>query len=250
MLKSIFSISVITILIFISCKKKDPTPPPASSTTGTTTGGTTGGLTPSTGGDNSDMQTTYSFQNHAGIITRDSFVVASFYAAPETSVVPTNVNAGTVTLNGVNIVDQGQYNYYITSSLPNIAGPLTWSVSGSGTLSAFSQSFQPSYPKYTGGNLLPDTCIKANGITINISGVTNNQNSVIITLYSGSSNLTKYILGSNGSVTFTSAELANFSVNNLLIIMVDLANSYSATHNGIKQGFANTIQYSKYSYLK
>jgi hypothetical protein len=179
-------------------------------------------------------------------------VFASFYAAPVTSVAPTTVFAGTVTLNGVNVPFQTSSSmYYIASSLPiNIAGPLTWSVAGSGTIAAFNQAYTPSYPKYTDGNLLPDTCIKANGITITVSGVTNNQTSVYVALYSGSFSVGKSLLASNGSVVFTSTELANFPVNQPLTISLSLSNSYTATHNGLKHGFDNGINYQKISYLK
>jgi hypothetical protein len=244
MLKNTFTLIFILTLFFVSCKKKDSTPTPASSTTGSTTG-----LTPSTGGDYSDLQTTYMYTNTGGIVNKDSSVFASFYSAPVTSVSPAYVYAGTVTLNGSNIDYQGTF-YYPIGQVPNIAGPLTWSISGSSTVTAFTCSFVPNYPKYTGGNLLPDTCVKASGITINISGVTNNLNSVNISIYCGGSNLSKYIIGSNGSVSFTPAEIANFPAHNSLTIIVTLSNLYSAIFNGKKQGFANTIQYTKYSYLK
>lgn len=247
MIKYIFSIIIFITLFFFSCKKKDNPPPVVANTT---TGGSTSGLTPSTGGDYSNLQTTYRFTNVAGVVTKDSSIFASFYSAPVTSVMPIYIYAGLVSLNGTNIPYQNSFYYIISNPSVNIAGPLVWNVTGSGTLAAYTHSFTPFYPKYTGGNSLPDTCIKANGITINISGVTNNLNSVIISIYSGPSTLTKYILGSTGSVNFTSAELANFTVNSSLTIIINLSNLYSATYNGIKHGFTNNIQYTKYSYLK
>jgi hypothetical protein len=251
-----FSILIlVAVLFFTSCKKKENKPEPTNNNAPSTTGSTTGYfpvLSPSTGGDMCGLQTTYTYLDYNGTVTKDSIVVASFYAAPVTSVAPTNVFAGTVTLNGVNVPFQSSSSmYYIASSLPiSIAGPSTWSVSGSGTITAFSQAYTPSYPKYTGGNLLPDTCIKGNGITINISGVTNNQYSVYVALYSGSFSVGKSLLGSNGSVVFTSTELVSLPVNQPLTISVSLSNSFTATHNGIKHGFNNGINYQKISYLK
>lgn len=250
---------LITVSFILSCKKKEAEP--ATTNNNSTTGGVTTGsnpstvtttLSPSNGGDFSGLQTTYTYLDYNGALVKDSSVFASFYATPPTSVAPTTIYAGTVTLNGTTIpFNSGTNSYYNATSSPiNISGALSWSVSGSGTVTPFGQSFVPSYPKYTGGNLLPDTCVKANGVTINISGVTNNQNSVTVRLYSSSANAFKYIMGSNGSVNFSSADLNNFTVNQPVTIIVGCANIFSATHNGIKHGFINNISYQKTSYMK
>lgn len=254
-MKNLIYCSLIIIACFTFCKKKDKTTdaaPPNYSGGGTST--TTGGapsLSPSTGGDYCALQTTYSYFDNGVTVVKDSQVVASFYSTPPSSVAPTNVYGGTVTLNGIDIPFFSSNNlYYSTGSVPNISGPLTWSVSGSGTVTAFSQAYTPSYPKYTGGNLLPDTCIKANGINITISGITNNQSSVVVYLFGGSTSAFKYIIGSSGVISFTPSELAAFPVNQILQISVYLTNSYTATHGGIKRGFINNLNYQKMSYLK
>jgi hypothetical protein len=239
---------ILTILflnaIFIACKKKESSP---AETTGTTT---TTGLSPSTGGDYCNLQTTYRFTNMGGVVTKDSMVFASFYAAPVSAVPPTNVSAGSVNLNGINIPFSGA-SYNITSNVPtSIAGTLNWNVTGSGTVTAFSQSLIASYPKYSGGNVLPDTIVKTNGVSINITGITNSLNSVLISLYGGSANATKYILGSNGTVTFSPAELSAFPVNTSITLLITANNIYSANLGGIKRGFTNGFQYTKFCFLK
>ena len=257
MKKLIYSATSILIVCFTFCKKKEATPAPAAtaSTSSTTTGTTNiytipAGLVASTGGNFCDLKTTYIFVNNGGTIIKDSVVEARFYTEPLTAATPTLISGGTVTLNGTNVPFQTNFYTFIGSSPINLTSPLNWSVSGSGTVTAFSQSFTPSYPQYTGGNLLPDTCIKANGITMNVSGVSNNQSGVIVQLYSGANYAFKYYLGTNGSVTFSAAELSSFTINNPLTIAVSLTNVYSATLGGIKRGFTNSLQYSKFSYLK
>jgi hypothetical protein len=255
MLNKCLGLLLLTALIF-SCKKKESTPSqpnnPTPANAGTTGGVPTTTLSPSTGGEFCSLRTTYTYYDYNGVVSKDSSAAASFYATPPTSVAPTYIFGGTVTLNGIELPYSSSANSYY-NGFPNpfnIAGPLTWSVSGSGTVTPFSQSFTPSYPKYTGGNLLPDTCIKANGITINISGVTNNQNSVFVYLFASSSSAFKYILGSSGTVTFTPSDLSSFTPNQSLSIMIFFGNYYQATLGGIKRGFANTVSYQKVSYLK
>ena len=246
---------LLLVCFFTFCKKKDTTPNPTPiNSTNTTTTGSNIYLPASSGGDMCNLETNYNYLDFNGNVTKDSSVFASFYSALFTSTVaPTTINAGTVTLNNSVIPFQSSSNigYYFTSNLPiNITANLTWSVSGSGTVTAFSQVFTPSYPKYTGGNLLPDTCVKANGITINVSGVSNNQNGVSVYLYSGSVSAHKFIYSSGGSVTFTSSDIAAFPVNQPLTISVDFSNLYTAIVGGIKRGFSNNVIYQKISYLK
>lgn len=249
--KTNIAIHIILLFTFFACKKKEATPTPVN--TAPTSGvGMPNGLVKSTGGDYCSLSTTYKYTQIGLNVNKDSIVQASFNTGPAGNTPPTYVNGGTVTINNIPLT----YNnlpplYFISSGLTaNITGPITWDVTGSGTVTAFNQSFIPSYPHYNGAAALPDTCIKANGITINITGVTNNQNSVVVYLNLGTASLYKYILGSNGSVTFSASELASLPTSQTLTIDLFLTNAYSATHNGFKHGFTNGIQYTKYSFLK
>jgi hypothetical protein len=248
-MKQTFLFALITLLSFTFCKKKESTPAAASTTGSSTAGSTSGGTT--SGGSICDLQTTKYVGNNNGIITMDSFVVASFYSAPVSSVVPTNVSGGTVKLNGNTIPYNGS-NYSITNNLNfNISGTLNWNVTGSGTVTAFSHTYIASYPKYTGGNLLPDTCIRANGISLNISGVSNFTGAAIVaTIYSGGSSAYKYIFGSSGTINFTATELASFPTNSVLTIILNFTNFTNTNYGGLKQGYSNGLQYTKFSYLK
>ncbi len=174
----------IIVLIFTFCKKKSATPAPESTTNA-----------PTYGGPYSYHTTTRIIRNTSGLITRDSAVSSYFYDTPNGG---TMINGGNVTVNSVSLTPSSTY-YYSSFGLPKISGTLNWNVAGSGTVTAFAQAFIPSYPNYSGVSSLPDTCIKANGMTINVNGVTNNtsQNiSVLISQYNPTFNYTsKAILG-------------------------------------------------------
>jgi hypothetical protein len=242
------------VVLFLSCQKKSNSPDPAANNSSSTGGSTSGGLSPSVGGDYCNLQTTYTYNENNGIVSKDSFVVASFYSAPVSSVAPTNIPAGTVSLNGSVLSFNSGTNLYssVSGNSISIGNTLNWQVSGSGTVTAFSQSFTPSYPVYTGASSLPDTIRKSTGATITINGVSNNQNSVTIWLrdMNNASSNYKFLIGSNGSVTFVSGDLSSLTAGQPVFLTLNLANTYSVNHGGILRGFANTISYTKRCYLK
>ncbi len=243
-----------SLFLFASCKKKETTQDTANNPT-TTGGSTTGSTTGSTGGSDyySTIKTNYIISNSAGFETKDSLAHAIFYSQPVSNPGYSLVSAGNVSLNSVNIPTIGGVgvSYFKQPINVNLKNILVWSISGSGTLTAFSHSLTPSFPNYTGGNLLQDSCSKSAGITINVSGVTNNiSNNVIVRLNAGSYSSIKYILSSNGSVTFSAQDLAAFPTNQSLTIQLSMANLTFATYGGKKHGFSNGLEYYKNSYLK
>ncbi len=251
-MKNTLTLGILILLSFTFCKKKDSSPaattPPSNNTTGST-GSTTGNS--SNYGAICNLQTTKSVTNYNGILALDSFVIASFFATPITTVIPAYVPAGTVSLNG-NVIPYSNSYYSITNNLNfSISNNLNWNVSGSGTLTAFSHSYTPSYPKYTGGNLLPDTCVKANGLSFTINGVSNYTGlNINVLIYTNGASLTKIVPSNGGVVTITSAELASFPTNNLFFILMNLGNYTTTNFGGLTQTYSNTLQYSKYCYLK
>ncbi len=254
-MRSLFSFSLVIIFCFTFCKKKNETTDlspvnSSTSTTPTTTISPSQTMTPSAGDDYCLLTTTYEYLD-TGIISMGSIVIASFYTSP----FPTNGNltyGGNLKLNNVNIPYNStqKFYYYSPNNLDiDIGAVLTWSTSGSGTITAFQQSFTPFYPKYTGGNLLPDTCIKSNGINLTINGITDNQDSVEIVVHDGTHTINK-IIASNGIVSISSTELASFFINKRFYIQISTSNVFTAIHNGIKYGFGNGIRYNKTCYLK
>lgn len=241
---SLYVISFFLMLFFTFCKKT-VTPEPTPNTP--------------TAGSNftySSMRTNYTFLDYNNTITIDSSAEAEFYLGPNSSGPPTNITAGNVSLNSFNIVMQSGNLYYTPNPNPlNITGTLNWDVAGSGTITAFSHSYTASYPKYTDGNLLPDTCIKANGITINVSGVSNyitaSSNSGLTVHLIQNSIVSKPIFGNTGgTVNFTSAELAGFTINTPINIMITIVNFNKVTINGVDRDFCCSLTYEKIAYLK
>ncbi|MGZ3919487.1 MAG: hypothetical protein ACXVC7_04315 [Bacteroidia bacterium] len=255
-----FYLVLLTITFFGSCKKDTTEPTADDSPTTAAAPSSTGvvipaGLTLSSNGNQSVFQTEKIYTESNGVITKDSSIFVAFYSQPQNTLTPAYVYGGTVTLNNKIITpDTAQVYYFEYNSSVNITSPLSWSVTGSGTVTAFNQNFTPSYPRYTGTNVLPDTCIKSDGITLNITGVSNNAGSICVYLYSGGSLASnspyKILAASGGTVNFTPADLNGLSLNQQMTINVQLVNNFSAVQNGIKNGFVNYSNYKKLSYLK
>jgi len=250
MKKTVLCSIIFIAIAFTFCKKKEETPAPAPTTS--TTGGTTTG---SPDGSYSNLQTGYNVMNYNNVTTTDSSVFASFYVSPPTTSAPVYTTAGNVNLNTVSLTPQFNSSYSTNNPCPiNISGVLTWSVAGAGTITAFTYSYAPSYPKYSGFNLLPDTCIKANGINITINGVTNYNASGFSTGLSvhliQNTLVSKFLFGSSGTLNFSAAELSGFTINNPITIMVSLNNLTSVTIGGFKRDFSCLYTYQKISYLK
>ena len=118
------------------------------------TGAAPAGLVVSSGGNFSSLETTYQYINNGGIVTKDSSIFGVFYSALNST---TKVSGGVVTLNNTIIPFNSSNSYYTLNSNTsiNISNSLTWVVSESASVTPFSQSFIPNYPKYTDGNLYP-----------------------------------------------------------------------------------------------
>lgn len=232
-------------LLIVSCKKKN-TPDPSTPGTG---GVITGSTVPN--GVYGNLQTGYyDYEDNQGLITHDSISIASFYESPMSSTAPVNVYAGTVTVNGINMDYTPPQNYYIENTHTANMKTLVWSASGSGTVTPFSYTYTPVYPKITGPIVLQDTCHKLTGISISLSGVSSLSGSASVFLYEGNSSVSKTFFGTSGTVNFTSADLSVFSPNNPLTIMVLLINTNQLAVGNIKYQFASTYTYTKFSYLK
>ena len=238
-----FSILLIALVSFACKKKKDE--PASPSTTPTTTYPTIGQVTASY---------MYIDMVSAGMgISLDSTATARFSESQSSS---TTINAGTVTLNGVQL-DNMSNSYYSPSSTPlNINNALTWSVTGSGTLSAFSHSFMPSYAKYTGGSLLPDSCIKSSGITLNITGVTNSPSlplkstPIMVSVSQGTVFAYKTMSGTSGTVSFSPSEISGMTTNSFFYVMINFQNYKLERIGDVSHQFNTSLYYMKYVYLK
>lgn len=235
------SVFLFATLLIVSCKKKDTTEP---STSGNGGGTTTSGIY-------GNMQAGYyDYDYGGGVTTKDSMVIASFYQSPMSSVSPTNIYAGTVTVNGANLDYSPPQNYYIENTHSVSMNSLVWNATGSGTVTPFSYTYTPVYPKISGAINISDTCYKSSGISVSLSGISNASGSTIVYLYQGSNSLSKSIFTSAGTVNFTPTELSSFATNSSLSIMVFLTNVSQQTIGSVKYQFSGTYTYTKFSYLK
>lgn len=246
-MKHILLVAFAVTLFCASCKKKDESPAPTPTNT-TTTGNNSFAY--------SDMYTGYSILNYNNSITVDSSASAQFYLESNPNGPAVNVTAGNVNLNSYSLTAQSDNVYMSPNPGPlSITGPLNWTVAGSGTITAFNYSYTASYPKYTGGNLLQDTCVKANGISINVAGlsdyVTEASNSGLTVMLLQNTMISKPIFGTaGGTVTFSAAELSGFSSNSPISIMISVVNFNRVVVNGVNRNFNCGLLYQKYSYLK
>lgn len=235
MKKIIFAFVTISVFLF-SCKKKEKDPVPTSGNNNVVAGAY------------SNHQADFIYTQYGTTITKDSMAFVSYYESPVTNTSSiVNVNAGNVTLNGVAL------NYssglYQNSGPVKVNGPITWNVSGSGTITAFTHSYVAVHPTYTGSNLLPDTCTKSSGININVSGVSN-ASAVSVSISQGLTSINKQIFSFNGTVNFSVSELNAFSTAQSITISVLCTKYKSEVLGGIEHGFSNKLVYHKFAYLK
>ncbi len=202
MKKPIFTLTLFIVLasfLITSCKKKDSAEPDTQKN-----------ITTTIGGDYGTFVSTYnSYDLGNNIVYADSSVQAEFFDSPYSS--HTNLSAGIVSVNGTTLNTISNYVY--TSSQVNLSN-LNWQISGSGTITANSFYYTPSYPIYTGNNSLPDTVIKANGFSFNLNNLLNTNTATYITIaQSGvSSEITRLVSQIPSVVTITASELQNFNI--------------------------------------
>ena len=234
-----YFIILFSLILTFSCKKKSAEPESAPVT-----------HSPDYSDAYSMLQTTKSISNIHGVVTKDSSGMAVFFEKPlkySTNLI--FISAGNVTLNdSVLYYDSQTYSSYLPA---NFTSPVKWAVAGSGTVTPFTYTQMPNYPVYNGGNLLPDTCIKSNGITINVSGVSNTSMGVSLFLNGSSVSLNKYIANSgNGTVVFSASEIAGMNINSNVTLQLMMSNYNIQTLNGVVHNFVSTTSYQIQIWLK
>ncbi len=232
-------ISIVIFLVFafsFSCRKKNNTTAAPV-------------VDPYSTGPYSIMQTNYRYISTGSVVTLDSSANAIFTDQPIGGPnAYTFIDGGTVSLNDSSLYfDSESYESYTPI---NIKGLLKWKGTGAGSVPAFTFNYTASYPGFTGGSALPDTCIKANGITLNLNGITNITDWSVVYLSQGSINLTKSRDPNNTSIAFSTAELASFNVNLGIQIELTFFNIRKEIVDGIRRDFRNTVSYRKNSWLK
>jgi hypothetical protein len=226
---------LLVLVISFSCKKKTTPSGPAVSTPQPY----------------SEFKSKYTYYDQNGVIGLDSMIRAVIYNMPYNPTSPSFnfVYGGNVTFNDSTLNYSGGIygcgNPLSACPKVNMRGPIKWDVPGSGTVTPFTYTFMPVYPIYTTGSQLQDTCVKANGITINLSGISN-ATSVFVSI----GGVGKTIMLPSSSVAFSTVDLASLPTNQNLIILIYISNKWTSTQGGILHGFNAVLEYYKYSYLK
>ncbi len=132
-------------------------------------------------------------------------------------------DAGTITCNTEGLTKQSNNSYVFQPSQSNATGidfgsGSDWSVSGGGTIPAFTHSFYtfPSSPTITSNT---DEVTLANGYTFTINNVSN-ADSILFILASGSGFVQKRLGGNATSATFTASELSSLQASQYGLIQV------------------------------
>lgn len=229
-------------LILNSCKKKDDVAASSPSSNPTPTAPT---------GDYGNLQSGYTvFDYGNGVLVNDSNVIINFYSGPSSNIVPPSIYAGTVAVNNYTLNLKNTLNFYVdTTHLINIQ-QLNWTATGSGTVAAFTYSYMPVYPKYSGVITVLDTCVKSTGFNISLSGIVNANAGVTIDVYQGSTKVSKKLNTSSGIVNFSASDLSSLTVNTPLTISLMFANLSHVNIGSVNYGITTTYQYIKFSNLK
>ncbi len=227
------------VVFFSACKKVDnvtnPTNPTSTPSAVTPTPGNVSGALIS-------LQANYNYTNPQLPIPVDlkfETGLAVFFSSPGSS---THVDAGTVSVNSTNL-DNSSNTYSKTvlesqaAAMLSFDGGSSWNVAGAGSVAGFTYNHTTAFPSYTG--TLPTTVTKASGLTVSISSFTSSADSVIVVLAAGSSSLTKTVVSSASSVTFTASELSGFPTvtDNTGIIQVDPWKATIVNKNGKDYAF-------------
>jgi hypothetical protein len=225
-------IYLVLIATLASCKKDNATPVTTTSTTSTTS--------TNFGGFLNTVITRYNTGNT--VANQDSLAYCFFI--DNVNYTGTGVYAGNVSYNGTVM----QYNsniYQDTTALLNLHQPnAVWYITGSAQVQGFTYTNTPSYPIYTGYNLLPDSFSISAGVTINLGTSFSNVNDSI-TISVGSSVLKK--IGANQtSCYFSPANLMYVPINNSSTIEIEFNKQSSVNFNSRNYYVNNRLRHTKY----
>ncbi len=220
-MKRITNISVCVCLALLStftaCKKAEdvtPTPTPTTPTTPTTT--TTSTPSPKVGSVDGvlvslrvDMNTVTA--GYPITLTTEN-AVASFFTSTGAT---TFVDAGTVSVNSINLEKQTNYTYYKTATTGMTPSDMgfnstnsSWSVGGAGSVPAFNYDHNVPFPKFTG--TIPETVTRSSGLSISVGGDISNADSIILFMVKDTVSLIRTFSGNATSISLSASDLTAF----------------------------------------
>jgi hypothetical protein len=214
-------IIALCVIALVSCKKKETTAAPSSST-GTTTSGTSSNY----GGEFNTLIRNYSI----GGVTSPQDSLAYCYFVNYATNPGSKVYAGNVSYNGTQFFYDSS-DYQDSTFVLNLHQPnAVWNIAGSANVQAFNFTHTPSYPKFTGNSLLPDSVSISSGITINLgSSISNATDSITITI---GFNAIKKIGANQNTCYFSPTDLMYLSLGNGFTIELEMVRKQIVTHNG------------------
>jgi len=239
MRKSIIFFFFISMLIFVCCKKKDSTPPPPANST--TTGNTI------IAGDYGTFLSAYEVMQFGNTFYIDSVINGHFYDAP--GINPTAISAGTVSVNGTTLDLYPNPYVYLKTNQINLK-TLNWQISGNGTITAVSFSYNPVHPAYTGYNMLPDTISKSSGFNFVLTGISNSNGTIYVSISQASISITRTAATSPATISLSPSDLANFIPGSDFNFRISLFNYSNITLNSKQYGINANRTFEKYIYLK
>jgi len=207
-----FLCGMIAISLLSSCKKSTDNPvtsTPTTSALSVTVGDGYGALA---------AVTSVSYSTIAGI-TIPINVNTAVAVFRNTSGSSTMVDGGTVTLNSKTLSKQSN-NAYVYQNLTDMLTfpPVTWSVSGSGSVPAINYTDDKNMPSYSGYSTLPSSISRATDLTIDLSGMVSDADSVYCQVADNAKHyLLKRVAGNAGTAVFTASELSAFTAGTGLV---------------------------------
>lgn len=179
------------------------------------------------------------------IVTDGEYVTLTFINYDFSTSTSVEVNAGNVNFNGTGLKFD-TYNYQDTTYAINYApSTFTVNVSGSSQISAFTATFNPIYPVFTGDALLPITVSKSVGFTVNLgSSISNVTDTATIHLFTSS---LKKIAPGQTSITFTPSDLSGVMIGSGYPFELELVNNQSLNVNGTNYNIRQELLYKKYN---
>ncbi len=158
----------------------------------------------------------------------------------------TFADAGTVKLENKELTKMSNNIYLYDNYLsPLTLSSIEWSVAGNGSIPAFTKTVDRPLPTFSGYSSLPATVSKATGITISLGSAVSAADSVIVIITSSNEQVSKSVVGSSASVTFSSTDLSKLNASSTGSVSVSPYNLSSATISARKYYFVNESTYLK-----
>jgi hypothetical protein len=138
--------------------------------------------------------------------------VASFFTSTGAT---TFVDAGTVSVNSINLEKQTNYTYYKTATTGMTPADMgfnstnsSWNISGAGSVPAFNYDHNVPFPKFTG--TIPETVSRSSGLSISVGGNISNADSIILFMVKDSVSLIRTFSGNATSISLSASDLSAF----------------------------------------